>query len=213
MQLGSWGNQITAANWKTKMLCFKFGSAVGIDLTGTTFALSNIKFNPTVGVTITTTWSTVPYASSVSHTLANVQAGRGDPCRLVGLTVEQVKAGVIDNKLYRLPTLTENQTFYGSASPNGASSTWTANGANAANPGTRKFNAGTANGAILPAAGNRDATGAVANQGTGGNYWGSTPGHSSSLGTSLNFLDTGVWPSSNNHPAAHGFPVRCVPQS
>jgi hypothetical protein len=221
MQVGTWGNQITAANYQSKMLCFKFGGVVGMDLNTGDFTSANIKFNPMTTPSSVTNWATVPsyitadYPNVVSdatyHNLANVKAGRGDPCKLVGLTVTQIQSGTIDNGKYRLPTNAENQTFYGSASDNGATSIWTANDANAANPATMKFTSGTANGAILPASGRRDmTTGTVASQKAYSTYWSSTPDKNFS-GFDLYFSGSEVWPS-NTCVFAYGMPVRCVPQ-
>jgi hypothetical protein len=229
MQLGKWGNQITAANYKTKMLCFKFGSVVGVDLNGTAFSTANIKFNPTVGVTISSTYSTVPsytaadYTAGVTnvsatnyHTAANVKLGKGDPCKLVGLTVAQVKAGVIDNKSYRLPTTAENVAFVGSSEiqPTGSDYyTWIPNGENATNPGVGILHKGTANGTKLPAAGGRyQPDGEVVTQGLWGMYRASTTDGTS--GDRLRIYVASLSPSgANNDGYTRGYPVRCVPQS
>ena len=50
------------------------------------------------------------------HTAANLQQGRGDPCRLVGYTVQQIRTELdagrrIDNGQWRLPTDAENRAF------------------------------------------------------------------------------------------------------
>ncbi|MDR1671280.1 MAG: fibrobacter succinogenes major paralogous domain-containing protein [Alistipes sp.] len=145
--------------------------------------------------------------------MANVKAGKGDPCKLVGLTVAQIQAGVIDNNTYRLPTNTENQTFFGtSTNTNDATySTWTANQANEASPGTRTFLKSTPANAVLPAAGYRSySSGGVNNRGTRGFYWSSTPLDGTN-GYMLLFYNTNVYPSNYTNYGA-GNAVRCVPQ-
>ncbi|MFR4026416.1 MAG: hypothetical protein ACLTZY_12960 [Alistipes indistinctus] len=59
------------------------------------FSLDDIAFNPMETNTVTD-WNSVPYASipytqSIPHDQASVKQGRGDPCRLVGYTVAQVR--------------------------------------------------------------------------------------------------------------------------
>jgi uncharacterized protein (TIGR02145 family) len=238
MQLGKWSNQITAANYKTTMLVFKFGGVVGMDLNGTTFALSNIKFNPTVDVSITG-WGVIEtngeanmvpgftaadytagirnVSATTYHKIANVKEGKGDPCKLVGLTIEQIKAGVIDNGQWRLPTNIENQSFVGSSANQSAGSayyTYTANAADSTNPAVCTFSAGTANGAQLPAAGYRFRnSGGISNLGDRGFYWSSEP-YSGSGGYSLVLHDTTVFPSNADtyHRYGMAMSVRCVPQ-
>ncbi|MDR1671713.1 MAG: hypothetical protein LBR57_04260, partial [Alistipes sp.] len=138
------------------MAHFKFGSVVGFDMTGnfTSGQMTAIRFNPTnttwtsygsdatSGTGIIPGFDTSDYetglrdvSASTYHNSTNVPLGKGDPCRLVGLTVAQIKAGSIDSGQYRLPTRAENQAFVGSTSSQAAGSsyyTWTANGANAA---------------------------------------------------------------------------------
>ncbi|MDR1671646.1 MAG: hypothetical protein LBR57_03910, partial [Alistipes sp.] len=149
------------------MAHFKFGSVVGFDLTGTVSgSMTAIKFNPTnttwtsygsnatSGTGIIPGFDTSDYetglrdvSASTWHNSTNVPLGKGDPCRLVGLTVAQIKAGSIDSGQYRLPTRAENQAFLGSTSSQSAGSayyTWTANGANAADPAVGTFPAGNA---------------------------------------------------------------------
>jgi len=53
------------------------------------------------------------------HSVANVKVGKGDPCRLVGLDLENIRnktagslsPGEIDNRIWRLPTVQENEWF------------------------------------------------------------------------------------------------------
>jgi uncharacterized protein (TIGR02145 family) len=205
------------------MAHFKFGSVVGFDMTGTVSgSMTAIKFNPS---TVTPTdYGTIPvYAAadysnnildvsaSTWHNSTNVPLGKGDPCRLVGLTAAQVKAGSIDSGQYRLPTNAENQAFVGATSQQSAGSsyyTWTANGANAADPGVGTFPVG---GISLPAAGGRLISGSVVYQGTSGRYWSSTV--NSSLSGYLLYFDSSSVSPAGTASYAFGFPIRCVRQS
>lgn len=56
-----------------------------------------------------TTWNDVNYQStgSIEHSLASVTLGKGDPCRLVGLTLTEINNDIIDNELWRMPTAQE----------------------------------------------------------------------------------------------------------
>ena len=79
-----------------------------------------------------TSWATIPffttsdYASSKLitpeedyHTPTKVRAGKGDPCRLVGMDLDFIKTSAanvltydhIDNGIWRLPTVQENEWF------------------------------------------------------------------------------------------------------
>jgi hypothetical protein len=227
MRLGTWGNQITAANYQSKMLCFKFGSVVGMDLNTGAFTTANIKFNPMTTPASVTNWATVPlyanadYTAGVTnisasnwHNVANMKAGKGDPCKLVGLTVEQIRAGSIDNGEYRLPTNADNQSFVGSASTQDTGSayySWTTNGSNATNPGVGTILLGTAKGARLPALGVREE--GMYFQGTHG-YYLSSMSSSSTNRYCLFANPTGVTPAAEHaNYASLAFAVRCVPQS
>jgi hypothetical protein len=228
MQLGKWGEHITKDNYQSKMLVFKFGGVVGMDWNGD-FTTANIKFNPTVAVTLTDDYSTVPsystadwnanrkdVSASTYHNLANIKAGKGDPCKLIGLTVAQIKAGQIDSKAWRLPTMEDNQKFVGSeiAQPDGEGNyIWTPNGENATNPPVGTVLNGTANGAVLPVVGWRspDPSGAVSAQGIHGHFWSSTPMDDSN-GHRLYWWAGYINPSYGS-VYTHGYPVRCVPQS
>jgi len=217
---------------KNAGLYFKFGSVVGIfsgrsatgtgnirtlpgTTTATAFAATDIAWNPTGA----TTWASIPsYASTdwpkqiISdpadpskdyHNPANVKAGKGDPCRLVGLSLERISAtpaeGLmidnIDNGAWRLPTLAENAAF--AASTSGSAHWWNLLGGT--NPSV--FGSGVAGGEFptrnsdngspepskfLPAAGYRHpsspSAGAVAAQNESGDYWSNAPASSSNGG-------------------------------
>ena len=121
-------------------LYFKFGSVVGTDATPGTFNTSMIVFNPMSNPGSISSWGDIAHMDSVAfphpmnvtanHNLANVRAGMGDPCRLVGMTLAEI-AGFVDNNAmlaretalknsgaggWRLPKRTEDQTFLANAS-------------------------------------------------------------------------------------------------
>lgn len=136
MQVGAWNNGSGGDVTQANMLFFRFGSTIGFLNQNDTFDASDIKFNLISDTNYTelnnwTDWfgsglTGAPlspahytpgthgvdgYISSANyHYAANVQAGRGDPCKLVGLTKAQIQAGKIDNGLFRLPTLVEQQS-------------------------------------------------------------------------------------------------------
>jgi hypothetical protein len=137
LQVGQWGDQITNVN---QMLFFKFGSVIGFTVTESVNAAwstaSPIFWNPSTLSTSSfgASYGTVPHAGNSGsainlgfnvsldsyHTLANVRAGFGDPCRLVGMTPAQIAGFNSDAELYaaeqgwRLPTARENIDFVGS---------------------------------------------------------------------------------------------------
>ncbi len=220
MQVGAWGSGVTQAN----MIFTQFGSTVGFLINNDAWKTdgSQIMFNPTsktnaaIGAAYDTaipnwnnytgtkpsTYSTADdgYISGASyHTVSNVQAGFGDICKLAGLTASQVKAGIVDNKLYRLPTEAENVAQYGSG-------TEVIGTVNVSGYGIQKIGDATT---FLPASGRINMGGGVTNVYRNGNYWSSRP-YSTTNGGSLNFTAT-VGPS-NNLTANYGQAVRCVPQ-
>jgi hypothetical protein len=231
MQVGAWGDALDATNYASKMLFFKFGGVVGFTNGETWDTSTSIKFNPSLaeitgygtspadsalpdvpGFTTTDFYNGISNVSAATyHTLANVKAGKGDPCKLVGLTVAQIQAGVYDNGLYRLPTLAENQTFFGNESTSNDTtySTWTANDANEANPATRTFKMSDPANAVLPAAGFRYYIGGtVDNRGTHGYYWSSTPVGSD--GGHYLYFNSGLVYPSYSYYYGQGYAVRCV---
>jgi hypothetical protein len=235
MQLGNWqyvpaggGGRVNQAN----ALFFKFGSVIATTVvpTGTgggidTFDASNIMFNPTNEATWNTinnyadwfaesgtTYNQATHAvdgfisSSAYHNAANVLTGRGDPCKLAGLTMEQIKAGVIDNKRFRLPTQAENvaakntYAVYGSR-PSGYYSTTTTFGIYLI-PDVNTF---------LPASGRRDNGGGTNYTGMLACYWGSAPSGNNAGGT-LGISNDGGNLSNTATTAAYGNAVRCMKQ-
>jgi hypothetical protein len=235
LSLGTWGKEITAEDYQKKMAVFKWGSVVGMDLDpdhddvfNSNLATANnaVKFNPRPTSSSFTSYGNVPYSSGSNietTNYANVQAGKGDPCKLIGLTVAELRGITNDSDLtallnsrgddykgWRLPTRDENCIF-----TDGTTSTATESyGANviksdgtwsASAPGYVTFVQG--GNAILPAAGYRDASGAVTGQGTYGRYWSATP--SSTYAYNLYFNSADVGPAYDDSRSL-GRAVRCV---
>jgi hypothetical protein len=220
MQVGKWTTQGGAAN-NANQLFFKFGGVVGftnvVAPNETPWpGVSAVKFNPVTGSPVYTTYGNIPcwndtnitdgYISSTSyHTPANVLAGRGDPCKLVGLTVAQIRNGTIDNGRFRLPTEAENGTY---SSPTyvggfGVSNTLPTAGMHTGNIGT----------SFLPASGDIHVDGTTNHVGASCYYWSSRAKHAdngSYLYTYGSIESTGT---SNSTNAQTGYSVRCVPQS
>ena len=120
-------------------LYFKYGSVAGIFSgagairTLTTPPIAPVAtFNATNDVpwkpVAISTWATIPYANAnvtinaAYHTVANVKAGKGDPCRLVGLDLVTLAGRLaandhtltqsdIDNGTWRMPTYEEQREF------------------------------------------------------------------------------------------------------
>jgi hypothetical protein len=233
MQVGGWGGALTPSNYASKMLFFKFGGVVGFTNGEDWDTSTSIKFNPSLteitgygtsqsdsALPDVPSFTTTDYdngirdvSSATYHTLANIKLGKGDPCKLVGLTANQVKTGLIDNGLYRLPTRSDNQTFFGTSSNSNDTtySTWIANGENEADPPTRTFYMSDPANAVLPAAGGRYPNGTVRNRGTYGWYWPSTPLNSTDAYI-LHFRSDLVSSSYTYGVYGNGMAVRCVHQ-
>jgi hypothetical protein len=190
---------------------------VGVTITGYGTSATNGEANMVPGYTSADWDNGITNVSSPEyHTLANVLAGRGDPCKLVGLTIEQIQSGNIDNGDWRLPTDDENRLFVGYPSTQPAGSAWytyTPNGESAADPGVGTFPHpdGTAKGAQLPAASVRvRGGGKVLVYGMHGAYWSSTP-PVHTIGYNMVFDSQAVY-QSNSQYTGHGCSIRCVPQ-
>jgi hypothetical protein len=219
MQVGRWttqGGKATNAN----QLFFQFGSVIGFTNTvvanGTAWSTSTIKFNPTSTASSSFAWTTIPnwngsdttdgYISSSSyHTVANVQAGRGDPCKLVGLTEAQVKSGVYDSGLYRLPTSAENGTY---SSPTfHAGNGWTSG----TTPTAGIYSSAGIATTFLPASGYRHVDrGDTLNIGYEG-FWRSSRPSDENNAHAVRFYN-GYAFTSYTLNKRYGFAVRCVPQ-
>lgn len=187
-------------------LFFKGGSVVGIS---SSVDIANLAFNPTVGITINTFGynTNVPPAvpgllnsdfgtgqanlsQDYYHTLANVHIGKGDPCRLIGMTAAEIKGFTNDAALYareaalktsgvggwRLPTLVEGNAFAGSTGlVNTTKHWWSTNNSIYGNPPVAggEFPARNTSGVFkfLPASGHIDAYGGVIVDHQIGWYW------------------------------------------
>ena len=175
-----------------------------------------------------TSWATVPffttsdYASSQLitpedgyHTEAKVRAGKGDPCRLVGMNLDFIKTSLaseltykhIDNGIWRLPTVQENEWFTeGTIGTPPAKDYWwydISNGMSPTSPfgpgvggaefperGSNVVTAESRKTKFLPAAGCRyNSTGnaSIISQGDNGSYWSNQP-YNNPSGTFGNLL-------------------------
>jgi hypothetical protein len=181
MQVGRWGT-VTQEN----ILYAQFGSLVAVTGgDGDEFDMTDVKFNPTMTIAFDV-WTDIPVFTDADwdngvenisdenyHNAANVALGKGDICKLAGLTAEQVKAGIIDNKRFRLPTHSDNIDFLNLPTKSYTSNYWyfdtelafwgqngTMNGGWFPIPGDREADSGrnirnTDPAGFLPAAGRR----------------------------------------------------------
>jgi len=224
-------------------LYFRFGSVVGIfsghgvNLTfpgqaGATdaFHAVDIAWSPVTisfGGTNVDNWETVPYVSAhptvintAFHTVSNVKAGLGDPCRLVGLDLAAIISNpnpVIDNEMWRLPTNDELDLFHLSF-PTG--SWWTPalspfyGIAGAEFPQTGASGAGRflpANGIRGWVAGSGPGDGNAGFSGAQGRYWGNQT-TAASTGASSGFNSGSASGGASAYPVNQGFGIRCVRQ-
>ena len=101
-------------NPTNKGAMFQFGGVRGWNAGSNA---GNANYNPTpIDSRWSSTWeySIKGQGTPVEHTLANLRAGKGDPCRLVGYTQTEIRNAIAttnssnayapDNKLWRLPT-------------------------------------------------------------------------------------------------------------
>ena len=234
-------------------LYFRFGSVVGLfsgtgrytqDLVaGVNTSYFSVADHVTINVsTVTINFiADVPYVSSANfpwpgtpvinatfHTAANVKAGFGDPCRLVGLNLNNIKSKTagqltkaeIDNGQWRLPTGLEQQQFSGYVA--GQTITggiwWWNQGQNPFNftlgvaggefPEKNHVNGGP--GKFLPAVGDRSSAGQAGRQRTRGVFMTNTPQSSSSF-AGFHFDSANIYLASG-YSYDWFWPVRCVPQ-
>ncbi len=112
LAVGKWTDgtgTVTQAN----LAFFQFGSVVGFTNTGDAWAASKVRFNPVTGTPSYATYPDIPrhttadwdanlknISDNAYHNLANVKAGKGDPARLVGMTVAEIQAMTTDAELY-----------------------------------------------------------------------------------------------------------------
>jgi hypothetical protein len=133
------GGVLAVGNWvdmddanKANLAFFKFGGVVGFRNVAAGYEIADLAFNP-VATADYSLWRNIPaytsldwdegrtdvsqtYGTKAYHTGANVMAGRGDPCRLVGLTgaaVRTMTAAETDayRSGWRMPTVEEDIDF------------------------------------------------------------------------------------------------------
>lgn len=156
--------------------CFRYGSIVALSSTAAAGAFdpaADVLWMP--GVTKAdspvSSWDDVKHMTSedvsgTTHTLENIRLGKGDPCRLVGLSESEIASGTIDNKLWRLPTKSEMQWLA------------TARNSTADARGFYSFSY-----LLTPFNGYRTETGMmVPSDATAGHYWSATAANSFSFG-------------------------------
>ncbi|MGL5920632.1 MAG: hypothetical protein ACRCZQ_09050 [Bacteroidales bacterium] len=192
---------------KVEAIFFQFGSILAWKGTGE---------NPVVAWNVTdlpSSWNGSWFVGSTvpAQTLENVKAGKGDPCKLVGLSKSQINGGTVDNNQWRTPNEDENIAFAKICS------NWTTvSGINGRYFGPGATATGTG-GEFLPAAGFREggrnspSDGTLSGQGTGGYYWSTTTISHRTYASYLSFGSSTVGPEDNNYQA-YGHSVRCVPQ-
>ena len=180
---------------------FQFGSIIGWNWDDV-----NATYNPTRVANLAywnPAWNNGNKA--VAHSHSELSQGRGDPCRLTGYTVDDIKAAIdngrtLDNTQWRLPTYTEN-IAYGQQS-----SGWTS----VEGVEGMSFTAGNE---FLPAAGRKIAeTGVYAQRGNRSNYAGSSIDVDSRAPFSLFFNNQSVFVSDIRDGQAQGYSIRCVRQ-
>jgi hypothetical protein len=240
-------------------LFFKFGSVVGITYFTDNFGtnLSYIVFNPlsnpgaitgygdnsftlpAIPGYTTADWNTNNIKNvslNTYHNLANIRAGKGDPCRLVGMLLYEIAGFADDNALYtreaelkaqgiggwRLPTNLENQRFSGQSGNVSTTQHWwdatnspvSPFGIPPVNGGefpTRNSNNGSPDSAkFLPSYGYIGANGTMWPFGVAQSiaYWSSEPADFQ-YRYNLSFSPTSINPSAT-HFQAQGYNVRCV---
>lgn len=95
---------------------FRYGSIVALaaGTSATEFnATTEVLWRPDAAKTTQiNSWGDITHFTSediseTTHTLENIKAGKGDPCRLVGLSESEISSGKVDNKLWRMPTAKE----------------------------------------------------------------------------------------------------------
>jgi hypothetical protein len=204
---------------------------------GGKFTTDAIKFNPSTitpsnyaGVPVYTSTDYENLVSSPNyHNATNLLAGKGDPCKLAGLSIAQIKTKLAGNEVpdsgWRLPTSRENrylvggdnllttdvgnETFSNDKHPYLTTSPWSGGRFPITSWGTGT-DGGPVNtsGAFIPNAGQRSDTGAVSYP-TSGLYWSSTPA-SNLAGYGLYITSSEVQPSRNSGAYAYGRATRCV---
>lgn len=248
---GGFGDRITVKdgvlsitnNPNEPSLYFKCGSVVGIS---SSVNIANLAFNPTVGIPIaifgnnTNVPPAVPgllpsdfdsgqanLSQNYYHNLANVRIGKGDPCRLIGMTAAEIKTFANDDALYareaalknsgvggwRLPTNIEADAFSGgSGLVTTVAHWWSADTSIYGNPKVvgGEFPARNTSGIskFLPALGILDAfSGKLGEYNMSGRYWQGDIKNGN--GYHLVFTPSSIF-SSATSVYTHGMSVRCV---
>ncbi len=221
-------------------LYFKFGGVVGVYTANGAiqtlpangndgFDKGDVAWSP---VEVTDSWTSIPLFDGAGvdrgktitpesgyHSVEYVKAGKGDPCRLVGLDLDKIKTSNslvyadIDNGLWRLPTADEVMAFAGRSDNAPFENHWTTlSGVEGGMFPTRtQGDAST----FLPIIGYRNQNaGVVTYMNRSGHYWSSTntdPNFSAMSGQYINFTSSMVYPFYYGG-TANGFTVRCIRQ-
>ncbi len=135
------------------------------------------------------------FSTPLYHNIENVIRGFGDPCKLAGLTLQQVETGTIDNGTYRMARYNE-MIWYMKETAQQSGTTYY--GLSAGDTYLPSFDNLTTSGA-MPATTKRN---------QGARFWVSRPGSSSS-GQSLGYDNNGAVTIKSENT---GNVVRCVRQ-
>jgi uncharacterized protein (TIGR02145 family) len=228
------GDELAVSQWGngdahiSNIVYTQFGSVIGFANNANIDIFNPMSSTP-AGYTsypnFTGTSTSISVSSSDYHNGSNIKAGKGDICKLVGLTSEQAQ-GMTEAQLdsynsgWRLPTNQENIDFVGrsgqtdsgtSYSGNygtGVYYTYTTKGSSVNNPNIATFQRNQTSGVTLLTAGAYYGDGSFNGGGSFGRYWSSTA-NSNNLGVFLN-IHSSINPSTSSSYAC-GHTVRCVP--
>ncbi|MGL5980984.1 MAG: InlB B-repeat-containing protein [Phocaeicola sp.] len=177
---------------------FQFGSVLAWSGTGNPVTVAwSVGTSPASWNSSWSVGSTFP-----AQTKDNILADKGDPCKLVGYTRDEINNGSVDNKQWRLPSRAEMEVF-------ASRSIW---GVSSGVSGRYFGRLGTTiEGEFLPALGYRVCvSGSLFDVSTDGYFWSSATINSNN-GHSLGFYEKNVRSDGSNNQA-NGLSVRCVPQ-
>ena len=196
---------------KARTVYFKYGGVVALSssygATSQNWGAGEVAFNPTEkNNDYYNPWNNILYQTTdVAHTADGVKNGLGDPCRLVGLTMDQIKSGDIDNCTWRLPTYDE---MNGRTSLTGMND-WDVTAEGYKSKKVRMTINGASLDMVFPAFGQRYYNnGTSQTWGTDGWYWTKS---ATSDGKGYCFKFTPYEYFQGEEPA-FGLSVRCVPQ-
>lgn len=200
---------------------FKYGSVIGMRS-----SFYKIGFNPSNYLTFNNyaaihTYSAADYqkfdAAPINekwrfylsgpeyHNAANIALGKGDPCKLAGLSIEEIKAGNIDNGIWRMPTQDEQKliastAILGNCLDTGRGANW--NG----------ILLGAKTG-FLPNTGHVTYVGTVLSElSTTAYFWSSIPVRDGSYGAAMAADRYTIYPDYDQFNKEVGFTIRCVRQ-